>query len=172
MSPPAQTDFEQVFDRLGRAGVRYVVVGGVGVLLQGHPRFTADLDLVIGLDSANVRLAIDALVSLDYRPRAPVPLEQFADPVIRREWIEQKGLTVFSLWSPRLPATEVDLFVAEPMPFEDMWRRSDRVNVGGSEVAVASIDDLISMKQKAARPKDLQDIAELQKLSADRNENR
>ena len=40
--------FEPVFAALERAGSRYVVVGGVAVVLQGHARFTADLDLVIG----------------------------------------------------------------------------------------------------------------------------
>jgi hypothetical protein len=27
------------------------VVGGVAVVLQGHPRFTADLDLVVALEA-------------------------------------------------------------------------------------------------------------------------
>ena len=170
MAPAPQTDFEQIFEALGRVGARYVVVGGVAVLLQGHPRFTADLDLVVGLEPSNVQQAIGALASLDYRPRAPVALDQFADAQARRDWIEQKGLTVFSLWSPRFPATDVDLFVAEPMPFDEMWRHADQVELGGTTVAVASIEDLVAMKQKAGRPKDLQDIAELRKLLVSRTE--
>lgn len=38
---------EAVFDALNAAGVRYLVVGGVAVVLHGHLRTTADLDLVV-----------------------------------------------------------------------------------------------------------------------------
>jgi hypothetical protein len=62
-----------------------------------------------------------AFGSLDYRPRPPVKAEDFADPVIPAQWIAEKGLAVFSLWSPRFPATEVDVFVTEPLPFDDLW---------------------------------------------------
>lgn len=41
--------FEPVLAALDAAEVRYVVVGGVAVVLHGHPRLTADLDLVIDL---------------------------------------------------------------------------------------------------------------------------
>jgi hypothetical protein len=42
--PPS--DFEVIFQALELAGVRFLVVGGVAVVLHGHARFTADLDLV------------------------------------------------------------------------------------------------------------------------------
>jgi hypothetical protein len=161
-----KTDFEQIFDALGQAKVRYVVVGGVAVVLQGHPRLTADLDLVVSLEPANALRAMKALESLDYRPRAPVKADDFADPAIRQQWISEKGLAVFSLWSTRFQATEVDVFVAEPLPFEELWNRASKIEMGGTSIAVASIEDLISMKARVGRPKDLQDIDELRKLSA------
>lgn len=51
----AKTDFERIFETLSRARVRYLVAGGVAVVLHGHPRFTADLDLILALDPPNVR---------------------------------------------------------------------------------------------------------------------
>jgi hypothetical protein len=39
------------------------------------------------------------------------------------KWREEKGLTLFSLWSPSHPGTEVDLFVEEPFDFEEAWSR-------------------------------------------------
>ena len=36
--------FEPIFEALNRQNVRYVVVGGVAVVLHGHARLTADLD--------------------------------------------------------------------------------------------------------------------------------
>jgi uncharacterized protein (DUF1330 family) len=71
-------EIERVLAALERAGVRYLVVGGVAVVLHGFLRTTADLDLVIQLDPANVRRALDALTDLGYQPRAPVPAESEA----------------------------------------------------------------------------------------------
>jgi hypothetical protein len=43
--------FRPVFEALDAARVRYVVVGGLAVVLHGHARLTADLDLMIDLAS-------------------------------------------------------------------------------------------------------------------------
>jgi len=45
------TDFISVLDELRQANVRYVLVGGLAVLLHGIDRLTADIDLVIDLGS-------------------------------------------------------------------------------------------------------------------------
>lgn len=39
--------YNDVFKKLSRRGVKYLVVGGVAVVLHGYTRFTADLDLII-----------------------------------------------------------------------------------------------------------------------------
>lgn len=41
--------FQPIFQALNHSGVRYVVVGGVAVVLQGHARLTVDLDLIVDL---------------------------------------------------------------------------------------------------------------------------
>lgn len=88
---------EQVLASLNAAGVRYLVVGGVAVVLHGHLRTTADLDLVVALDDANAQRAVEALQALGFTPRAPVAASQFADAAARAGWIAEKGLTVVSL---------------------------------------------------------------------------
>ena len=160
----ATSDFEAVLGALQRARVRYLVVGGVAVVLHGHPRFTADLDLFVALEAANVHAALTALATLGYRPRAPVPAEQLADPVMRAQWVAHKGMTVFCLWSPEHPATEVDIFVEEPFAFDDAYARALRIDLEEVEVAVAAIPDLIAAKRRAGRPKDLEDIRALEAL--------
>ena len=152
----------EIFKSLDDAEVRYLVVGGVAVVLHGYPRFTADLDLVFELTQANASAAIAALQMLGYRPRAPVPAKDFAIDDIRATWREEKGLTVFSLWSPNHPATEVDLFVEEPFDFSEAWsRRLDALLEDGTTVHVVGIDDLRALKQRVGRPKDLDDITQL-----------
>jgi hypothetical protein len=157
---------EQVLAALEAERVRYLVVGGVAVVLHGHLRTTADLDLVVELDPDNARRAISALAGLGFRARAPVPAEQFADPAARRAWVEEKGLTVFSLWSDRFPELEVDLFVNEPFAFADAHSRAVRVPLDTVTVTVVSLDDLIELKRAAGRPIDLADVEALRAIAA------
>jgi hypothetical protein len=106
------------------------------------------------------------LQTLGYRPRAPVRAEDFADEEIRLSWRKEKGLTVFSLWSPSYPGTEVDLFVEEPFDFGEAWsRRLDAVLEDGTTVHVVGIDDLRALKARVGRPKDADDIAQLDAIA-------
>ena len=75
---------------------------------------------------------------------------------------------MFSLRSPAHPATEIDLFVEEPFPFDEAYARASRADLGKATVVVASIADLIALKRRAGRPKDLIDIAALELLEDDR----
>lgn len=162
------TEIERVLLALESARVRYLVVGGVAVVLHGHPRLTADLDLALALDTENVRAAFAALAGLGYRPRVPVTAESFADADERARLVHEKGMTVLSLFSPSLPLTEVDVFADPPLVFEEAYARSVVMDLGGTSVRVAAIADVIEMKRTAGRPKDLEDIAVLERLAGGR----
>jgi predicted nucleotidyltransferase len=156
---------EAVLAALNEAGVRYLIVGGVAVVLHGHLRTTADLDLVVQLSPDNAQRAVRSLATLGYRPRAPVSAEQFADAAIRESWLREKGLTVFGLWSDRYSGLEVDLFVAEPFDFDAAYSRAVTVTLDTTTATVVSLPDLIALKRAAGRPLDLADIDALQMLT-------
>jgi hypothetical protein len=157
--------FEPVLEALNEAEVRYLVVGGVAVVLHGHLRTTGDLDLVIDMSPDNLARALDALERLGFRPRPPVPLRSFADPETRRSWIETKNLQVFSLWHEDLSGFEVDLFVEEPFDFDQAWKGRVEVELGGTSAAVVGLDDLLTLKRASGRALDLEDVAVLESLS-------
>ena len=162
---------EAIVGALNTASVRYLIVGGLAVVAHGYVRFTADLDLVLDLDSANARRAMTALASLHYQPRAPVPLEAFADADQRAKWVAEKGLTVFSLWSSEHAATEVDLFVEDPFDFTAAYGAATMLEIGpGIMAPFVSLADLVEMKRKAGRPADLNDIAQLQRVREGRSD--
>lgn len=163
-------DLFRTLEALSRANVRYLVVGGVAVVLHGYGRMTVDLDLVLDLEEANALVAMDVFDRLGFRARAPVAVAAFADRTTRRGWIEDKGLTVFSLWNPAMPMTEVDLFVEEPFVFTEAYSRATQVVIGGVSIPVVGIDDLIALKQEAGRDKDLVDIKALQQIKRARGE--
>jgi hypothetical protein len=158
------TLYGDVFEALERAGVRHVVVGGIAVVLQGHVRSTVDLDLVVDLAVEPAAAAMAALVGVGLVPRLPVEATDFADPEIRRGWVETKNLQVFSFHDPCNPLREVDVFATHPLPFDELLERSVLKHVDGVAVRVASVDDLIVMKSKAGRPQDLEDIEALRRL--------
>lgn len=157
--------FEPIFAALNRAGVRYVVVGGLATVLHGFARLTADVDLIVDLSPPEATKAIETLLQLGLLPRAPVDARTFADPLVRRTWIEEKGMQVFALVDPANPMRAVDLFVETPFPFDDLWARADTIPLTGTAVRVAAIPDLIGLKRLAGRPQDLIDIEALEAIA-------
>lgn len=156
--------FEPIFDALEKSGARYVVVGGVAVVLHGYARLTADLDLVLDWDSPDAAKAIAALTALGLKPRAPVDPLGLVDSKTRKSWREEKGMMVFSLADPNSPLFAVDLFLEPPLPFEELWSRSQVTKIGAVGIRTASIPDLINLKTKSGRPQDLADIKALEAL--------
>jgi len=160
--------YDDVFAALHAARVRYVVVGGMAVVLQGHPRMTVDLDLVVDLAADKAGIAVAALTNLGLQPRLPVAAADFADADKRRAWVEQRNLQVFSFYDPQSPMREVDVFATEPLPLDQLLAEASVLTLGGVPVAVASRRHLIAMKRQAGRPQDLADIAALEELEKDR----
>lgn len=160
--------FEPLFDVLTRAGVRYVVVGGVATVLHGFARLTVDVDLVVDLAPQEAAKAIQALTGLGLRPRVPVDAFDFADAAKRESWIREKNMRVFTMIDPANPMTQVDLFVEEPIDFESLWQRAEVVRLDRVSVRIASISDLITMKRIASRPQDLMDIEALEAILVER----
>jgi predicted nucleotidyltransferase len=156
--------FEVVFRALNASGVRYLVAGGVAVVLHGYTRLTEDLDLVVDLHEDQASAAVEALTGLGLRPRLPVDPLLFADAGTRQSWVRERGMTVFTFLDPDNPMLVVDLFADPPDDFDELWRRAEDVRLATTTVKIVSVDDLIIMKRRAGRPMDLIDIDELQRL--------
>lgn len=156
--------YESILAALQDARVRYVIAGGFAVNLHGFLRFTKDLDMLIDLEPVNAALAMDVLASCGLKARVPVPLSDFADPDKRREWAESRNMMVFQVWHPSDPFCTVDVFIRNPIDFEDLWQRSITASLGRTDCRIASIEDLIAMKTGAGRPQDLRDIDELRRI--------
>lgn len=154
--------FEPIFEALNSAEVRYVVVGGLATVLHGYARLTADVDLVVELEPPQARKTVEVLLGLGLKPRVPVRALDFADADIRNSWIREKGMQVFSMVDQANPMRVVDLFVDHPIPFEELWARSESIALTNVAVRVASIPDLVHLKRRASRPQDLLDIEALE----------
>lgn len=101
---------------------------------------------------------------LGLTPRVPVKPEALADRKQRKNWIKEKGAAVFSFINPNNPFETVDIFIEEPVPFKDLWKRRHEKVLFGYNIKVLGKKDLIKLKKKAGRAKDIFDIQELQKI--------
>lgn len=158
------TPYVEIFKALNQAQVSYLVAGGIAVNLHGVERATADLDLVVHLEEANVRKFAAVMTELGYCPKVPVKAEALADAQQRQMWIDKKNMIVFSFINPNEPLELIDIFVEHPLPFEAMYDKRVVRQAFGTQIPVMSIDDLIVIKMEAGRPKDLFDVSLLQPL--------
>jgi predicted nucleotidyltransferase len=161
--------FEELLAYLEENGVRFVVVGGIAVVIHGFARLTADIDLVIDLEKNNVLRCVEALGKRGLHPMLPVAAADFANEEIRNDWIENRNLQVFSMRDARNPLLTVDLFARTPIPFEELWNDAETFSLGGHPIRIASLDHLIRMKRAAARPQDLLDLEHLERIARSRH---
>jgi predicted nucleotidyltransferase len=156
-------NYLQILSSLHDSNIDFVIVGGVASALHGSTRVTFDLDIVPSLAPNSWSAAIDLLWSLGARPRIPEPLERIRDVQQVRIWQREKGMLALNFRTPD-GSTEVDLLISESDSFDTLRQRAASVTVEGRKFFVASIEDLIAMKQKAGRPQDLLDIAQLEEI--------
>ena len=57
-------NIENIFKSLNEADVRYLLAGGLAVVAHGYVRFTADIDIILGMDEKNLKNAMQVLDSL------------------------------------------------------------------------------------------------------------
>jgi hypothetical protein len=145
-NPEAYAD---VFTRFEREGIRYVVTSGVAVVLHGHVRPIADLDVVIDASPGEAERALRALAGCGFVPSIPLPLTM---------------LTVLRMFDHS--GREADVFVRYHIPFDQLWANSRRVDVGDCVARIVSLEHLLLAKRINGRPHDLSDIAALLALGA------
>jgi hypothetical protein len=118
----------------------------------------------VGLEPENVDAFLALMKKRGYKPKAPVSMDHFKSPEIRKRWKSEKGMIVFSFFHPERSQELVDIFTEEIIPFEEAYQRRVMVPMGETQISAASPKDLITLKQKAGRPQDIQDIQALKDI--------
>lgn len=157
------SNFLDVLCQLHDHHVDFVIVGGVAATLHGGSRVTFDLDIVPSLAQPSWEAVVDVLWALGARARIPEPLDRIRDVEQVRRWQGEKGMLALNFRAPD-GSVEVDLLVSESGRFDALRASAVRITLDQRTFFVASIDDLIAMKQRAGRPQDLLDIAQLQDI--------
>ncbi|MCR9145552.1 MAG: nucleotidyl transferase AbiEii/AbiGii toxin family protein [bacterium] len=151
---------------LSRAGVRFVVCGGVAAVLHGVERLTVDLDVSVEMSGENLERFLSVLAKLGLEPRVPVPAEALLDPE-KIDWmVQEKNALVFTFIDPENLYRQLDVFLAPGFAYEILIKNADRISIDGQEISVLSIPELLAMKRRVDPPrdKDLLDIRALEDL--------
>ena len=153
-----------LFRALDSQQVRYLLVGGLAVNVYGVERATMDIDLMLALDQDNLARFLKVAQLLGLTPVPPVPLTALADPAMRQDWIRNKHMQAFALRASDPAAPTVDLLIAPAVDFEAAYaRRAERL-AEDVRISLASVDDLIALKNSSGRQRDLADVVALEQL--------
>jgi hypothetical protein len=144
-APNGAFDALAILAALQRRGVQFVVIGGVAGYVLGSSVLSANLDICFAADSQNVQRLLTSLHDLNARSRTP----DRAD--IDEDFIQSDEVRTFSTDSGFLHCVRVP---AGTDAYNDLQRSAERVEIGGALTDVASLPDLIRMKETSDRPKD------------------
>ena len=129
-------------------GARFVVIGGFAAALRGSPLLTGDLDICYARDEANLEAVAAAMRELSATLRGAPPGLPFR--------LDATSLSNGDRFTFSTAAGPVDILGAPAgtSGFADLNRDATDEDVDGVKVRVASLDDLIRMKDAAGRVKD------------------
>jgi len=156
--------YREIFKEFEKRDVRYLIVGGMAVNLYGYIRLTMDLDIMVDLSDRNVSKVVNVMEEFGYTPRVPVNPHEFISEEKRDEWIKEKGAVVFTFIDVKRPFKHIDIFLSNPIDFEEAYSRRELMTIGGIKLDVISMDDLIKMKASTGRPRDKEDIYHLERI--------
>ncbi|MBN8674671.1 MAG: hypothetical protein J0L56_11080 [Chitinophagales bacterium] len=147
-----QEDFRDFLKALNDQEVKYIMVGGLAVVLHGHARVTGDMDIWVECTEENYT-------------RLTRAFEQFHMPVFDmslEKFLNVKESDVFSFG--RNPVG-IDIMTAvKGLNFDEAYRLSTLFDDEDLLIRVIHINHLVEAKKAAGRLKDLDDINQLQKL--------
>jgi hypothetical protein len=143
----APETFCDVLEILNRENARYVVVGGLAIVMHGATRDIADLDIVVDPSPNEAQRCMHALAIAGFIPSIPLPPQL---------------LTVVRLFDQL--AREVDVFVRYSIPFEELWANSKSVMVGNQTARIAGLEHVLQVKRLYNRAEDLADIEALMRV--------
>lgn len=144
---------------LAEADVRFVVIGGHAVAAHGYERATRDVDIVFSVDPQSC----ERFAALLRRLHAAVRLADLPAPggEITGAWLAGGGHFVFATPHGLLDA----LSWVAGLDYQALESRALTAELtDGTRLRICGYDDLVAMKRTADRPRDREDLLELEAL--------
>lgn len=149
-------NIDQFISSAQRNGVRMLMVGGGAVNFHGYQRHSADVDFWIETTPENFNRLVIVFQELGYE------IDAFPQSVL------EGNQNISIKFSPEDLDLELITRFSVNKTFEEAYHSSELVVFNQNEFLqwnVLSLDDLITSKLKAGRPKDLFDVHQLRQLN-------
>lgn len=143
--------FGRILEDLNRAGVRYVLIGGIALIRHGVVRATRDVDVVLAPELENLKRLQSLIAEWPAtRPDGSALPDDAVAP----------GRTIHL----STPHGELDLLAELPPPlsFAELSARAETRRVDGVQAPICSLADLVALKRIAGRERDLVDLHDLE----------
>ena len=146
-------DFRDIVVLFADSQVEFVIVGAYALAFHGAPRASGDIDLYVRPSRENAKRVFKALLEFG----APLAAHKVsADDFARAGTVYQIGL------QPR----RIDVLnEISGLDFEEAWASRVEVEVDGRVVHIIGREEFLKNKTASGRPKDLADVARLEKQS-------
>lgn len=151
-----EPSFEKLLGLLAEAGIRFVVVGGIAVTLQGYVRLTEDIDLLVDAVPSNLSSLLELLGAYGEGFARELSLADFTD--------EEGAIRIVE----ETEQCQIDLFTRiSGLTYDDVVVDADTFSLRGRMVRFASKKSLIGWKEASGREKDRLDALALKRLAED-----
>jgi len=136
--------FIRILKAFAEKGVEYTLIGGVAVILHGFPRLTEDIDILLKADVQNIEKLKSALEGV------------FNDPSVKEiELSDLKNYSVLRYGAPDGFYIDLITRLGEVADYGNV--ASEKINVEGVRIKVATAEALYRLKKESLRPKDQND---------------
>jgi hypothetical protein len=156
MFQPWEENINSFVTLANRYKVRMLMVGGAAVNFHGYQRHSADVDFWIETTEENFKKLVIVFNEMGYE------IDDF--PLAVKQ--QQQNISV--KFSPEDLNLELITNFSVNKSFEEAYRDSEITEVSNNQFLrwnVLSLEDLITSKVKANRPKDLLDIQQLREIN-------
>lgn len=154
-----ELDIQGILAELDRAGVEFLVIGGVAVGFHGYIRATKDVDIVPAPDSGNLARLAGVLQALDAEVEGADDFEEgeLPDP------LDPGSLSLGGNWvlRTRLGRFDVMQWIGDDSLWEKLSPGAIDTDIDGLAVKIVGYEDLVELKEEAGRPEDLTDLQRL-----------
>lgn len=126
---------------------RGVAIGGLAIIARVKARTTDDLDVVIAASASDIPRLLDAARDCGYRYEEK-HVQDFAE----------MGLMRFQSPHGAQSGYGLDVILADNEYLQQVVERATPVTLAGSDLPVATLEDLVLLKLDANRPLDIDDV--------------
>jgi predicted nucleotidyltransferase len=150
--------FEDIISALTHADIRFVVIGGVAATVQGSARLTNDIDICYDTAAENVDRLVTLLRSWNAYLRGVEPGLPFV--------LDARAFRTTPLMTLTTDVGDIDVLDLVPGvgDYRAVVAASERVTIGDVEFQSLGLEALIASKRAVRRPKDLEQLIELEAL--------